>query len=133
MLKAFSVLFHVIAGFFFYTVSVLAFADIPSISLKWGVMIGFSAPAVGALFGGLALTGFRDWRRDTGIVLLCASGLTTLIVFMFICLVMTEEFRKMMQPDALAFFNDYLTGGAVIVGLAALGCGLLITNRKQTK
>ena len=127
--KVLSIILNIIAGFFFYGLSLLGFTNEPLTGVKWGIMIGFSVMAVVALCGALALTRFRNWRRDTGIVLLSASGFTVFLIFTFICLLMTEEFRKMMRPDTLAFFSDYLTGGAIIVGFAGLGCVLLKTNK----
>jgi hypothetical protein len=45
----------------------------------------------------------------------------------------TEEFRKMMQPDTMTFFSDYLTGGAVIAGLAVFGWILLKAGNRRTE
>jgi hypothetical protein len=98
--------------------------------VKLGILLGFSVPAVAALAGGLALTRFRNWRRDTGVVLLCASGFTAFVIFTFACLLMTEEFRKMMRPDTMTFFSDYMTGGGVIAGLAVLGWILVKANKR---
>ncbi|OQA33372.1 MAG: hypothetical protein BWY57_01234 [Betaproteobacteria bacterium ADurb.Bin341] len=128
MRKVSSVILKVIAGFFFYMVSLLAFVSEPPAVVKLGILIGFSVPAVVALGGGLALTRFRNWRRDTGVVLLCASGFTAFVVFTFACLLMTDEFPKMTGPNTLAFFGDYLTGGGFIVGLAVLGWVLVEAN-----
>lgn len=133
MRKVSSVVLKVIAGFFFYMVSLLAFLSEPPIHAKLGMLIGFSVPAVAALVGGLALTRFRNWRRDTGIVLLCASGFTASVIFTFACLLMTQEFREMMRPDTLTFFSDYLTGGGVIVGLAVLGSALVKANKRRAE
>ena len=130
------VVLNVIAGFFFYMVCLLGFIDGPSIGAKWGIMFGFTIPAVISLCGGLALRRFCNWKRDTGIVLLCASGFTVFLIFTWACLFMTEEFRNMMRPDALTFFSDYFTGGAMIAALAGLGWMLLNADscaKRQTK
>jgi len=129
--KVSSIILEVIAGFFFYTVSLLAFASNLLTGVKLGMLIGFSVPAVLALGAGLALSRFRNWKRDTGIVLLSASGVTAFAIFTFECLLMTEEFRRMMRPDTLTFFSDYLTGGGIIVGLAVLGWILVKTNKER--
>lgn len=133
MRKVCSVILKVIAGFFFHTISLLAFVSAPPTGVKLGILIGFSVPAVVALGGGLALTRFRNWRRDTGIVLLCASGYTAFTIFTVACFLMTEEFRQMMKPDMLTFFSDYLTGGVVIVGLAVLGWILVKANKGRAE
>jgi hypothetical protein len=131
MRKVPSIILRAIAGFFFYMVSLLAFASEPPTGVKVGILLGFSVPAVAALVGGLALTGFRNWRRDTGVVLLCAAGFTAFLLFTFACLLMTEEFRKMLKPDTLRFFGDYLSGGAVTAGLAFLGWMLVRANNRS--
>jgi len=139
----FSVGLYIIAGFFFYMVCVLAFIDGAAVSpngaalgaddaafAKWLPIIIFTVPAILTLVVGLAIMGFQNWRRDTGIVLLSATGFTTLLVFMFATMLMKEESRKMMPPDILKFFGDYITGAAVIVVLALAGGLLLLTSRK---
>ena len=141
--KVLSVGLYIIAGFFFYMVCVLAFIDGAAVGgndaalgaddaafAKWLPIIIFTVPAILTLVAGLAVMGFQDWRRDAGIVLLSATGFTTLLVFMFATMLMKEESRKMMPPDMLRFFGDYITGAAVIVVLSLVGGLLLMTRRK---
>lgn len=144
--RVLSVGFYIVAGFLFYTVSVLAFIDGAAVGAnqpafgaddaaiaKWLPIVIFAVPALVTLVVGLAIMGFRDWRRDAGIVLLSVAGFMTLVVFMFATTFMNEEFRKMMppdMPDIVKFFGDYITGAAVIVGLALAGALLVITGRK---
>ena len=133
MRKVSSIILKVIAGFLLYGVSLLAFVSGPHAGMKLVILIVFSVPAVAALCAGLALTRFRDWRRDTGIVLLCASGFTAFLVLTVTCMYMTAEYREMMKPDTMAFFNDYLTGGGVIVGLAVSGWMLVKANKVRAE
>jgi hypothetical protein len=141
--RVLSVVFYVVAGFLFYTVSVVAFIDAAAVGAngaaleandaafaKWLPVIIFAVPALLTLVAGLAIMGFRDWRRDAGIVLLSAAGFTTFLVSTFATMLMNEEYRKMMPPDVLRFFGDYISGAAVIVGLALGGALLVITSRK---
>jgi hypothetical protein len=141
--RVLSVGLYIIAGFFFYMVSLLAFIDGAAVVAsdapldandaafaKWLPIIIFGIPAILSLVVGLAIMGFRDWRRDAGIVLLSAAGFTTLLIFLFATMLMKEEFRKMMPPDMLKFFGDYITGAVVIVVLALAGALLVITSRK---
>lgn len=132
MRKTFSIIFNVIAGFFVYVVSFLAFINGPQTGMKWLVMAIFSIPGILALIGGLTLARFRNWRRDTGIVLLCGSGFTLFIVFSLTCYMMNDEFKALMTPETIHFFSDYLTGGGVVAGLGALGLGLLMYGREGT-
>ena len=121
MRKVFSVIFHIIAGFFFYMVSLLAFmSELPALG-KAGMLAGFSVPGLIALAIGLALTGFRNWKRDTGIVLLSTSAFSIFIVFTMACLFMSEEVRRLMPPDLLGSFGAYFIGGLVILVFALLG------------
>ena len=143
--RVLSVGFYIVAGFFFYTVSVLAFIDGAAVAngaamgaddaalAKWLPIVIFAVPALVTLVIGLAIMGFRDWRRDAGIVFLSVAGFMTFVVFTFVTTFMNEEFRKMMppdMPDIVKFFGDYITGAAVIVGLALVGALLVITGRK---
>ena len=76
MRKTASILLMVVAGILLYTICVLAFIDTLPAGLKVGIVAGFSLHAIAAHCGGLALTRFRRWRRDTEVVLLSASGFT---------------------------------------------------------
>ena len=129
--KVFGIILLVVAGFFFYMVSLLTFINEPSAAKKWGIVFGFSIPAVLPLFGGLALGGFRNWRRKTGIVLLSGAGATGLVVCAFVSICMDERYRGMVKPNTLRFFSDYSTGGAVTVALAVLGLLLILTRKRH--
>lgn len=125
-----SILLYAIAGFFFYTASLLSFVhDARMGADKWWIVLGFTAPALLALVFGLALKGFRDWRRHAGIVLLSASGFTAFLAFTFVCLYFSEESRALMKPDIWKFFSDYVSGGGVTIGLAVLGLVMLKTHK----
>jgi hypothetical protein len=141
--RVLSVGFYIVAGLLFYTVSVVAFIDVAALDAssaasdasdasfpKWLPMIIFGVPAILTLIVGLAIMGFQEWKRDAGIVLLSAAGFMTFLVFMFATMLMKEDSRKMMPPEMLSFFGDYITGAGVIVGLALGGALLLIMSRK---
>lgn len=124
-----SIVLNAIAGFFFYIVAILGFINVPSYGVKWAIMAGFMVPALLALCAGLALKRFCNWRKTSGIVLISSSAFTAFGVFTFACLLMEEDFRKMMKPDTLTIFSDYLTGATVIIAFAGLGWMLLKTNK----
>jgi hypothetical protein len=141
--RVLSVGFYIVAGLLFYTVSVVAFIDVAALDAstaasdasdasfpKWLPMTIFGVPAILTLIVGLAIMGFQDWKRDAGIVLLSAAGFMTFLVFMFATMLIKEDSRKMMPPEMLSFFGDYITGAAVIVGLALGGALLLILSRR---
>lgn len=131
MRKVSSVILKAIAGFFFYLVCLLGFIHGPETIEKAVILLVFLVPAIAALCGGLGLSGFSRWKKDTGIVLLCAAGFTAFLVFTIACYFMTPQFRQMMPPCKLAFFSSYITGGTMIFGFAALG-GILVKADKNT-
>lgn len=130
MRKVAGIAFHIIGGFFVYMVCLLAFINQPPLE-KWGMLAGFSLPALFFLGLGLAMNRFQRWKRDAGVVLLSGAGLTAFIVFTFVCLLTTDEFKKMMQPDALHFFSAYTSGALFMLSVAALGVILLKTGKKH--
>lgn len=134
MRKLSGVVLYVMAGFFFYGVNLFGFVNAPTPAAKWGIMGAFAVVACLALVGGLALARFQNWKRDSGIVLLCASGFTALAVFTFACLFVTDEFRQLLGPDAMTFFSDYVTGGTVVVAFAGVGWMLMMArpNSKES-
>jgi hypothetical protein len=136
--RLFSVTLYIVAGFFLYGMCLLAFvsgaaldADASS-AAKWLPMGIFAVPAVLALGAGLAVAR-QNWRRDAGIVFLFAAGFSTFLIFTFGCMLLNEEFRKMMPPEILTFFSDYITGAAVIVVLAVVGALLLMASRGRRR
>ena len=106
----------------------LNFVNLPT-ALKWEAMAGFTLPALVFLCIGLAVHRFQRWRRDIGVVLVSGAGFTCFLVFTFACVLMTDEFKQMMQPDTLSFFNAYPSGFIFILSVAALGMFLLKTEK----
>jgi hypothetical protein len=129
MRNALGVVLYVIAGFFVYMVCLLAFVNQPPIP-KWGIVAGFTIPALLFLSGGLAVNRFRSWRRHAGIVLVTATGVTCFLIFTFMCLLMTDEFKQMMEPETLHFLSAYGSGVTFVVITGALGV-LLLRPRKN--
>jgi len=114
MRKLFSILLLIIAGAFIYLLELLGFVHGPAGGAKWSVIFSFTIPALLALCAWLALARFDGWKRRTGIVFLSASGVTLFVVLNLACLLASEDFRKMVKPDTLVFFSDYLTGFTLI-------------------
>jgi hypothetical protein len=131
MARLSSVILYVFAGFFFYMVSLMSFFSGAMPGEKWGIMIVVTVISIIILCGGLAVTRFRCWKRDVGIVLLSSSGFTTFLVFTMACLFADKEVRSKIPRDPLAVFNDFLTGGAVIVVFAALGWVLFWAGKRS--
>jgi len=115
--RVFSILLYLISGVFFY--GVCLFSVIDGISLP---LISFVAVlAILALVAGLAIMRFQDWRRETGIVLLSATGFTT---FLFLW-----AFVSTIPTDTSRFFGNPM-GITVIVVLALAGALLVMTSRR---
>jgi hypothetical protein len=114
-----SIVLKVIAGHLFCSPGILVFSsDFPA-GAKLFALIVFWFPAVLILRKGLALSHFHNWKRETGIVLLCASGAVVFMVFSLTCAYMDDELRKM-TPNMI-LLDDYLPGCGFVLGLAALG------------
>lgn len=133
MRKLFSILLLVIAGTFIYLLEVLGFVQGPAAGTKWGVIFAFTIPALLALGAGLALARFDRWKRRTGIVFLSASGVTLFVVLNLACLLASEDFRKIVKPDTVVFFSDYLTGFTLIAGCLLTGWLLLKNDSNRGK
>lgn len=129
MRKGLGIAFHIIGGFFVYMVCFLAFINQPPLA-KWGMVAGFSLPALFFLGLGLVMNRFQRWRRDVGVVLVSGSGLTAFIVFTFVCMLTTDEFKKMIEPDTLRFFSASTSGAVFMLSVAALGVIFLKTEKK---
>lgn len=132
MRKALGILFRVIAGYLVCLFTMTEFVGRLPANMKLGILMGVSLFAVVALLIALALIRFASWQRDTGIVLLGASGVLVFTIFSCACFLMDETFRKMMPLDPLALFDDYWTGCGVMAGFAALGWILARTDRGKT-
>lgn len=129
MRKVFGIVLYVISGYFIYMVCLLAFINLPPMP-KWGMVAGFTIPAILSLCGGLAVNRFENWQRHCGIVLVTAAGCTCFLIFTFLCLFMDDEFKAMMQPNTLNFVSAYVSGGAFVVITGSLGM-LLLKSRKN--
>lgn len=128
-----SIVLKVLAGFLFYTVCVLAFVKTPEFvpaTAKWTIIACFTAPALLSLFFGLALSKSTNKKRDAGIVLLSASVFTAFLVLTIDCLLLEEEFLKLVREETLTHFSDLTSGVCAFVGLAAVG-GLLFRAKSK--
>ena len=132
MRKVLGIILYVIAGFFVYMVCLLSFVNQPALP-KWGIIAGFTFPAILSFCLGLVVNRFRSWKRHLGIVLLSGTGITFFIVFTFVFFLMTDEFKAMMQPDTLEFFDAYVSGFTFTFVACALGILLIKTAKRETE
>ena len=132
MRKVIGIIFYVVAGFFIYMVCLLSFINHENYQ-KWGIVAGFTLLAVLVLTIGLAMNRFQNWNRHVGIVLLSGTGTSCFIVLTFALLIMSDEFRNMMEPDTIEYFNAYLSGGIFTILMGALGILFLKIKKKKTE
>lgn len=102
----------------------MAFISIPEGAFKWVLVSMFAGFGVMLLLGGLALKRFHNWKRDTGIVLLSACGVTAMVALCGVCMYFDDELIKVwsaQQLKGLSMFSDYVGGGVLLVSVAALG------------
>ena len=122
MRRVCSIVLYVIAGFVLcMTVSLAFIRPGHHAWIKWLLMGVFLACALVAQCLGLALHRFRNWRRDSGIVLLSSAGYVTFGIFTIGCMLMDKEFRAIVKTDSMPFFDDWFTGGVFIFLLAVEG------------
>ncbi len=132
MRRVSSIVLYVVAGFFLYAMTIMAFAHPDTNAwIKWPILGVLFACSFVAMCLGLALQSFRRWRRDVGITLLSAAGFCAFVVLTFACLFMDEEFRAMLNPQARTLFSDYVTGAAAVVAPAAIGWLLVRADKGE--
>ena len=142
--KTLSIAFYVIDGFFLYAVNALAFVNVAAVKTAtpppvWTklVVIGFFAvPALISLLIGLAITRFQRWKRDVGIVLISAAGVTSFIAVTMACLFISPESKRYIPPDTpdvSRFFGDLTVGIVFIISSAVLGVLFIISSKRNIK
>jgi hypothetical protein len=136
--KVVSIVLYVVAGFFVYMVTLLAFVNMSALPAagkppawsKFAVMGGFSIPAVVALLIGLAVSRFQHWKRDVGIVLVSGAGMTAFIALTMVSIISSKDFKQYFTGNELDFFSDYVVGvGCILMSIAA-GAVLIKISRR---
>jgi hypothetical protein len=130
--NVFGIIALVFSGFFLYGLNLVAFVNQPAWLIKTIVLAVFGIPAIVFLLIGVFCHGFDKFRRDLGIVLLSAAGMTALVVLSFICMLASPDIAKSFPPDMLQMFSAVLSGVACLSLYIVLGLGLLFTLRKRT-
>ncbi len=135
--KVIGICLYIVAGFFVYLVSLLAFMDMSALPVpgpawtKYAVIGGFSIPAAVAQLIGLAVSRFKQWKRDLGIVLVSGSGMTAFVVFTIACLLWSPETRALFPRNTWELFSDVATGVGGIVIIAGAGTALIVMSIRE--
>jgi hypothetical protein len=138
-----SILCYIVAGFFVYMVTVLAFIKTglvndpgepsPTLAFKCVMMAAYSLPGVLALVTGLRLRRFKAWRRDVGVVLVSGAVVSLLGVLTFTCMLLTPEAAEFFpaNPNRWNFFSDLATGFGSILFSLGTGVALIVASRRS--
>lgn len=121
MRKVCSVICHVLAGFLFYMVCLLASMSVFPAGAKVLTLGGFLLAALIVMAVGLAFTGFRRWKRDAGLVLLWTAATTAFLALTTACMLASEEFRKLMPLEIFEMFSSYFAGVLTMALLTVAG------------
>ena len=127
------ILLNIFAGFMFMGAGLMAFFNANTapgggVGAKSCMIFFFLIPAVLVLGFGLAASGFRNWKRDAGVVLLASSGIAAYCVLTVACAYLAQESRKTwpsMPPNA---FTDYIVGGAFALAVMLVGFLMIKAN-----
>lgn len=127
--KILSIMSLVISGFFIYMVTLIAFIKVPS-NEKFLISGIFIIPVILFHLVGLYIVRFKNWMRNTGIVILSGAGVTTLVLLSLITVSMSEEFKTASDVNPLEYFNQWFMGGFVLLISISIGLTLLLKGIK---
>jgi formate hydrogenlyase subunit 3/multisubunit Na+/H+ antiporter MnhD subunit len=130
--KVLGIACYVVAGFFVYMVSLLAFVNEPPTSLKIIILGAVCIPGLISLLVGLTLSRFQNWKRDIGVVLVAGAGSAAFVALTMVCLLMSPVFREMLSqrvPDY--FFHDFVTGVSCILFFSGAGVVLIMASKRS--
>ncbi len=119
------------SGFFLYALNLLAFINQPAWPVKVIIIAMFAVPAIVFLIIAAFCRGFDKVRRDLGIVLLSAAGMSGLLILFFVCMMASPDIAKFFPPDGIQMFSAVLSGFACLALYLLVGLGLVLTRRKN--
>jgi hypothetical protein len=131
--NVFGIILLVISGFNFYAVALLSFIHKPLWPIKMIVVSLFAIPAVGFLLVGVWCHGFAKFRRDFGIVLLSAAGVTAMAVFSYAAMLATPGYAKLVSPEERQVFSAVWTGGIWLALYVVVGLALILRRKSAAR
>lgn len=136
MHKVSTVCFYVLAGFFVYGLGIVGFMRAPDDidrAAFVAVLVGVcSVPLAVLMLIGFALSRFRTWKRDLGVVLISGVGFTAMVALSIGCMLFDSQGKKMFPPD-FEQRVDVAMGIGVNLVLLLLGIGLLLASRASAE
>lgn len=111
--------FLVIAGFFVYSVCVIAFADLGV--AKYVMIVVFFIPVLGASLLGVKFSKSRTLKESLGLVFMWGAITTLFVIFTFVCILASPDIRNMSTANSVTFFNDYVAGTFFTLSFLLLG------------
>jgi len=131
--NVFGIILLVISGFNFYTLALLSFINKPLWPIKTVVLSVFAIPAIGFLLVGVWCHGFAKFRRDFGIVLLSAAGITAMVIFSYASMLATPDYAKLLPPETRQMFSAVWTGGIWVVLYLLVGLALILFGKSPAR
>ncbi|WP_018247527.1 hypothetical protein [Orenia marismortui] len=131
--KIFGIAFYIMAGFFLYSVELLAFLNEPMYPIKL-ILLGVLG-VLTVVFTVIAILIYRSgkWRKNLGILLVSASGFCVFVIFSFFCFLLTPEFRESIPDGQLTLFSNYGSGFLFVGVIILVGVMLIKIDNKKDK
>ena len=123
--KIASIVFYILAGFFFACTGVgsLMGASMPALKI---LMLSFQAlPFAVCLMIARWISPDRQWRREVGLTILLSSVFGALMTILVASLFSSPEYQKNLPPEHLDLFTDYTFAAIWFGAWTLLGCALL--------
>ena len=129
--KIFSTFFYILAGFFLYLASIFAFIKFdPEIFYrKIVVFIIFLAFWIILLSLGLFMDSFKNWQRDTGIVILSSAGFTLFAILMIACVLLSPALVPYLKMQNVHISVDYVYGVTSMIIFTMVGLYLIKSKK----
>ncbi len=120
------------SGFFLLFAGITAFIKIPEYSIipVWLFLVYFIIGFI-LLIIGIAISGFKNWKHDAGIILITLTMIDLFTIFTMVCFDMTPGMRAIMPQSPIPIGYNYYFGFSylVIIGLI----GLLLAKKSRNK
>jgi hypothetical protein len=128
-----SIVFYVLAGFFFATAGVGALMPFEAGIAKTMMVCFQMLPFAVCLLIGRSLSPGPVWKRDVGIVFTVGAAAGALMAVMLSIMFASPEFQKSIPTQHQDFSSDYLFAIIWFVAWGLLGVALLLLSRKPAR